>query len=147
MFVFVLAACSRGVIPNTDVEDTPRNREILEFADKYRVAVEKRDVKTLLNMASKNYYDDNGTPTGDDDMGIEELKQKLKRWRQSLSDVRYEMRYRRVTYDYDRIYVDYTYTGKFRIDTPDGPKWSRRLADNRLTLEPTRDSYRILSGM
>ena len=39
-----LVACSRDYLPNTSVEDTAENRRILEFVDRYRKAVESRDV-------------------------------------------------------------------------------------------------------
>ncbi len=145
-----LSGCARDVIPNTDVEDTAENREVIQFVETYRRAVEGRDVASMIEMASPRYFDDNGTPTGGDDLDYDGLREKLTAWREQVLDVRYEMRYRRVTFveDTDRVLVDYTYTGSFRVDTPEGERWSRRLADNRLVLMQTDEGeFRILSGM
>ncbi|MBW2463692.1 MAG: hypothetical protein JRH11_18725 [Deltaproteobacteria bacterium] len=157
--------CSSEVIPNTDVNDTSRNREVLEFCERYRAAVEERNVPVLMDLASQRYYDDNGTPTGLDDVDYGTLGEKLSVWEEGVLDVRYEIRYRRVSFNRERVLVDYTYTGSFRVHTPNGERWARRLADNRLVLtretvrrgqgengeEPSaggeEEVFRILSGM
>lgn len=154
------SGCSRDVIPNTDVEDTSKNRQVLEFCERYRAALEERNVPVLMDLASQRYYDDNGTPTGLDDVDYEGLGEKLSVWEDSVLDVRYEIRYRRITFNRERVLVDYTYTGSFRVHTPNGERWARRLADNRLVLntEPANpegegedgeeaEVFRILSGM
>jgi len=143
------SGCTREVIPNTDVEDTSDNREVIQFCEEYRAAVEERNVATLMRLASQRYYDDNGTPSGLDDVDYQGLGEKLNIWREGVLDVRYEIRYRRVTFNRDRVLVDYTYTGSFRVHTEGGERWARRLADNRLILEREGDDevFRILSGM
>ena len=143
------AGCAREVIPNTDVEDTGENRDIVAFVEKYRHAVEARDVAQLLSMASPRYFDDNGTPSGNDDLDFGGLRAKLARWREAVLDVRYEIRYRRVMQQGDKVLVDFTYTGSFRVMTPDGERWARRLADNRLVLARggADGELKILSGM
>ncbi len=149
-----VSACA-AQIPNTTVEDTPENREVVAFVERYRRAVEARDVRALLEMASPRYLDDNGTPGGDDDLDYDGLREKLSAWRDRVLDVRYEIKYRRVTYDRDKIFVEFRYTASFRVATPDGSeRWARRLGDHRLILTPERDQegesgggFLILSGM
>lgn len=173
--VVLAAACSKDVIPNTDVEDTAANRSVIQFVENYRHALERRDFGALKTMASARYYDDNGTPQGGDDVDHETLMVNLKSLCQRALDIRYEIRYRRVIIKPDRVYVDYTYTGSFRLPTPPHPAdqpplpagsptappsaapvggeskqesyWSRRIADNRLTLVREQDGFKILSGM
>jgi len=147
LFALAGPGCARDVIPNTDVEDTADNREVIDFVELYRQAVEGRDVGRMLSLASERYYDDNGTPNGQDDLDLSSLREKLALWSEQVLDVRYEIRYRRVSYERDRVLVDYTYTGSFRVGTPDGDRWARRLADNRLTLVREEGEYRIVSGM
>ncbi|QQR90075.1 MAG: nuclear transport factor 2 family protein [Myxococcales bacterium] len=143
-----LAACGGSNIPNTTVDDNSKNREVLEFVELYRKAIEARDIAKLLSLASPSYLDDNGTPHGADDIDYEKLQEKLKSWKQSIIDVRYEIRYRNIQHRGDRVYVDYTYTGNFRLKKPDGESsWSRRLADNRLILDRSGDTFTIVSGM
>jgi hypothetical protein len=137
--------CGASLIPNTDVEDTSRNRDVVAFLESYRHAVEARDVRKLLSLASPRYLDHNA---GDDDIDLETLRTKIAALSRSVEDVRFEIRYRRVTFHDDHILVDVTYTGSFRIAEPDGGHhWSRRLSDQRFVLERAGDSFLILSGM
>ena len=139
--------CGASMIPNTDVEDTSANRDIITFCEGYRNAVQRRDVGAVLTMVSPRYLDDNGTPSGDDDLDFESLRQRLTRWNEGVLDVRYEMRYRRITHQQERILVDYTFTGSFRVATTEGDRWSRRLSDNRLVLMRENGDLRIISGL
>jgi len=143
----VCAACTHDVIPNTDVPDTSENREVIKFVEKYRKAVERRDVGSLLAFASTRYFDDNGTPGAGDDVDFQGLRERLGRFHEAVLDVRYSIRYRRVTFESDRILVDFTFTGSFRLATAQGDRWARRLADNRLVLARERGDLKILSGM
>ena len=99
MFALIAAVsgCARETIPNTDVDDTPQNREVLELCERYRHALEERDIGALLALASERYLDDNGTPGGADDVDYQRLAEKLAEWNDQLVDVRYEIRYQRVT--------------------------------------------------
>lgn len=113
-------SCMPKYIPNTDVPDTRENREVIEVAERYRRAVEQRDVRTLLALAAPNYFEDGGTPAGDDDYGYEGLRRLLSVWAEEVRQVRYEMRYRRVTFEQggNRALIDYTYTGSFTLRRP-----------------------------
>ena len=152
---FLLLAVSSGcagTIPNTTVEDTAENREIVAFMEEYRRAVESRNVRRLLEMASPRYLDDLGTPGGGDDLDFDSLREKLSRWRDRVVDVRYEIKYNRVTFDQRRIFVEFRYTASFLLTTVDGDeRWSRRLGDHRLILtrdeESDEGTLQILSGM
>lgn len=143
--------CSATHIPNTTVEDNAANRDVITFVEEYRRAVESRNVQRLLELASERYYDDGGTPIGDDDIDHDGLRTHLAAWGDALIDCRYEIRYRDVEYRQDqRIYVTYRYTGSFRVTDADGEeRWQRRVGDNRLVLvrEESAAGFRILSGM
>ena len=144
-----MTGCKQS-IPNTTVEDTPVNRAIITFMENYRRAVEERDIGALLAMAHPQYLDDNGTPTGDDDIDYRALRIKLGSWRERVTDVRYEIKYRTVGADMDRIMVDYRYSASFRIAyDEDDERWSRRLGENRMVLvyDDLENRYYVLSGM
>jgi hypothetical protein len=146
--LFALAACEPTLIPNTHVEDTGPNREVVDFVEKYRAAIESRNTPALLALASQNYFDDMGTPTGNDDIDYDGLKAGLARLREEVLGARYQISYRAVTYDKEqRVLVDMLYTGWFRVNTPDGPNWKRRLEPHRIILAYEGGEYRILSGM
>jgi hypothetical protein len=121
------SACATARIPNTDVPDTRENQEIIQVAERYRRAVEQRDVRTLLSMAAPNYFEDGGTPMGDDDYGIDGLRRLLATWAETVREVRYECRYHRVriSEDGNSASIDYTFTGSFTlvrppVDVPEG---------------------------
>lgn len=141
--------CTKN-IPNTTVKDTPENREVITFMENYRNAVEARDIGALLAMAHPQYLDDNGTPSGDDDLDYQLLQEKLSRWRERVTDVRYEIKYRTITREMDRVMVAYRYSASFRIayDEEDR-RWSRRIGENRLVLlyDDLQTRYYVLSGM
>jgi hypothetical protein len=171
-----LAGCATARIPNTDVPDTTFNRGVIGFCERYRRAVETRDARALLALASPRYFEDGGTPRGDDDYGYDGLQRLLGAWSDEVRQVRYEIRYRRVQLDPehpDRVRVDFTFSGSYTLRRPtlDPPRpgaslalaidpvreatpvavddelWFRRVADNRLELERVGDDWRILSGM
>ncbi|HEX5660754.1 MAG TPA: hypothetical protein VFX59_26355 [Polyangiales bacterium] len=144
-----LAACTHTTIPNTDVEDTPDSREVVNFVESYRQAVVSRDISKLIGLVAEDYYDDMGTPQGDDDVDREVLRERLEStFGPELLAVHYDIRYRDVVFLPTKVLVDYTYIGRFRVNTPDGSRWERRLADNRMVLAKKKDgTYTIMSGM
>lgn len=176
LFGLLLAGCATGRIPNTDLADTADNRSVVNFCERYRRAVEAKDARTLLTLASPDYYEDAGTPQGEDDYGFDGLQRLLTAWVDDVREVRYEMRYRRITVDPEhpnRLWIDYTYSSSFTLRRPealiasnerrsslqidpvrntatvrqDDEVWYRRVADNRLELVREGEGYRIVSGM
>lgn len=145
----LLGACATHYIPNTDVEDTDANRRIIEFCEVYRHAVEMRDIAKLLQLADPKYYEDGGNIDATDDLDFAGLKEYLQDRFKETRSIRYEIRYRRIGEGRkaNTINVDFTYSASFKIPTPTGEQWRRRVADDRLELVPSGDSFKILSGM
>ncbi|HVU05332.1 MAG TPA: hypothetical protein VHE30_26475 [Polyangiaceae bacterium] len=140
--------CATHYIPNTDVEDTDSNRRVIEFCEDYRHAVEMRNVDKLLKMAHPKYYEDGGNADATDDLDYAGLKSYLEDKFKQTRTIRYEIRYRRVGEGKKHtVLVDYTYSASYKIPTPTGDMWRRRVAENRLELVPEGESFRILSGM
>ncbi len=141
--------CSHTVIPNTDVEDTGQNRKVVEFCEKYRKAVEERDVDTLIAMASTRYFETGGNAKPTDDIDYNGLRAYLQSKFKQTKAIRYEIRYHRITETEDNkvVYVDFTYTASFQIPTSQGDMWHRAVRDNRLQLLREGDSFKILAGM
>lgn len=145
---FFVAACARQTIPNTDVEDTDLNRDVISFCEEYRRAVEQRNVGLLLKLAAKDYYEDGGNIDATDDLDYAGLEEYLKGRFKDTKAIRYEIRYRRVGKGRnDTITVDYTYSASYKLATEEGEVWRRSVADNRLELRSEGDSYRIVAGM
>jgi hypothetical protein len=143
-----LGACSHTLIPNTEVEDSGENRKVVTFCERYRHAVEDKDVPGLLSLASDRYYEDGGNANVEDDIDYAGLKDYLANTYQKTKNVRYEIRYRKVTFTEKReVHVDYTYTASYRLPGVKSDEWRHMVADNRLVLIPAGEGYKIVSGM
>lgn len=149
VFLVAAAGCATHYLPNTDVEDSSENRRIIAFCEKYRRAVEARDVTTLLQMASPKYFEDGGNLDATDDIDHAGLKDYLLGQFQDARAVRYEVRYRNVTLDEkaDTLQVDFTYSASFRIPIGGTEAWRREVRDNRLSMVRDGEGYLIVSGM
>jgi hypothetical protein len=142
-----LSGCSTRYIPNTDVEDSEENRKIITFCERYRRAVEVKDVGALLQLASPKYYEDGGNVDAADDLDYAGLRAYLTGKFQDARAIRYEIRYRRVVKEENVIYVDYTFSASYRIPGQKGEEWRSKVDDNRLELVPHQDEFRIVAGM
>ena len=143
-----LVGCARDTIPNTDVEDTEFNRQVLEYCEEYRRAVERRNIALLMKMAHPDYYEDGGNIDSSDDLDYAGLRDYLQQRFRETKAIRYEVRYRRIGRGRkDDIFVDYTYSASYKMATKKGEIWRRTVADNRLELVPDGESFKIKAGM
>jgi hypothetical protein len=146
-----LVGCSKTFIPNTDVEDNSLNRKIIQFCEQYRHAVEEKNVGELLKIASPAYHKRGFSD--DDDVDYASLKDFLTTTFQSTDGIRYEIRYRKITFtESSHIYVDYTYAASYKLPGVKKEEWRHAVADNRLDIvtEGTgtnHESFKIISGM
>jgi hypothetical protein len=140
--------CSKSNIPNTDVEDSSENRKVIAFCEKYRRAVEDRDVDALIGMVSPRYFETGGNAKSSDDIDYNGLRQYLTSKFKQTKAIRYEIRYRRISETENKVInVDFTYTASFQIPTEKGDMWNRSVRDNRLTLLRDKDDFKIIGGM
>ena len=147
VLMLAAAGCQKKNIPNTQIEDNEVNREIVEFCERYRHAVEDRNTALLMQLASQRYFDNAGTPGGDDDYDRAGLEKLLSDQFQSVSALRYEIRYRDIFQQNSSIFVEFTYTMSFQYDVDGKSRWHNRTADKRLELERVDGRYLIVSGM
>jgi len=149
----VLVGCSHDYIPNTQVEDSDFNRQVIAYCEDYRHAVEHRNSDLLFKMADVKYYEDGGTVDTSDDLDLEGLKKYLDAQFRKTSQIRYEIFYRDISVGRsNQVFVDYTYSASYKVPLPDAKTpedavWRRRVADNRLELVRDGEKFRILSGM
>jgi hypothetical protein len=143
-----VAGCTTHYIPNTDVEDDDENRKIIGFCEKYRHAVELKDTTTLLKFASPKYYEDGGNVDASDDIDYSGLQNYLTTKFQDATAIRYEIRYRRIVKEDEKVFVDYTFTASYKLPGDKGPDvWRRKVDDNRLELVPYQDEFKVIAGM
>jgi len=155
--LLTLVGCNHDYIPNTQVEDSDFNRDVIAYCEDYRHAVERRNTEQLVKMADPKYYEDGGTVDTSDDLDLDGLKSYLRDKFSKTKAIRYEIFYRDISIGRsNQVFVDYTYSASYKVPGPvipgsatPGPNevWRRRVADNRLELVRTGSSFRILSGM
>ena len=160
--LLTFVGCNHDFIPNTQVEDSDFNRDVISYCEDYRHAVERRSTSQLLKMADPKYYEDGGTVDTSDDLDLSGLEDYLHKEFSKTSAIRYEIFYRDISIGRsNQVFVDYTYSASYKVpglanapassatETPPPPSdvWRRRVADNRLELVRNGSSFRILSGM
>jgi hypothetical protein len=155
--LLTLVGCNHDYIPNTQVEDSDFNRDVIAYCEDYRHAVERRNTEQLLKMADAKYYEDGGTVDTSDDLDLDGLKAYLHKEFGKTTAIRYEIFYRDISIGRsNQVFVDYTYSASYKVPGPIVPGnnsgapnevWRRRVADNRLELVRNGESFRILSGM
>src|SRR5260370_33547997 len=147
-FAVLSFGCAKTYIPNTDVQDTSENRNIILFCEKYRHAMEDRSVGDLLKLMSPAYFEDAGNIKNEDDADFEAMRQFLTGDFLKTTGIRYEIRYRRVTLtETNHIFVDYSYSAAWKIPGAKNEEWHHEVTDNRLDLVRDGESFKIVSGM
>lgn len=142
--------CATRYIPNTDVEDTDENRDVVKFCERYRKALEEQNVGILLSLVSARYYEDGGNVDPTDDLDFEGLREWLQGRFQDTRAIRYEIRYRRIEKgEQNRVNVIYTYSASYKIlgVKEQQEEWRHTVAENRLELLPEGNSFKIVAGM
>jgi hypothetical protein len=148
--VTLLSACAGSVdyIPGTKVPRGGDNEAIIARVEAYRLAVERRDAPAVLLMAARGYWDDAGTPGGEDDYGFAGLKKILSGRFQTVDDVRYSMRYVGLRRLGNRAFVDVLVDASFTLKDARGAEVRRDMRDqNQLVLEWNGESWMFLSGL
>src|SRR5579863_7656885 len=114
--VLVLTGCAKTFIPNTDVLDTSENRKVILFCEQYRHAVEEKNVGQLLKLASPAYHRKSVGNSNDEDVDYVSLKEFLTTTFLQTDAIRYEIRYRKVTFEETtHVHVDYTFAASYRV--------------------------------
>lgn len=132
-----------ALLAEGSIADTPDNRAVLAVCERYRRAVEDKDIDLLLELAAPSYLDDGGTPDPSDDVDRTALVDSLRRTFRASYKVQYAFRYQSITWEGDVARVDYRYTASFRHRDR-----LQQLGDtNQLVLVRSGDTFLLLSGM
>jgi hypothetical protein len=144
------AACASqtSYIYGTKVPDTEQNRSLISVCEQYRVAVEKKDVNALLGLASRNYWEDGGTPTGSDDYGYDGLRAVLESRFERADGIRYTMKYMDIKrLAPNRAAVDVMIDATYSISSARGPQRLDMRDQNEMVLEWDGKRWLFVSGM
>jgi hypothetical protein len=143
-------------VPGTRVPYSAPNQSVLNAVEAYRLAVEERDAEKLLLMAHKaKYWEDSGTPSGSDDYGYDGLANVLASRLQKASEIRYSMRYMRVSQQCPselaagcQAAVDVIVDASFTIQNVQGKQVRPDKRDqNQFLLEWDGSRWLFISGM
>jgi len=144
-----LAACGPRMIKNTEVPDTEENRAIVDVVERYRIAVEKRDLDSMKEIVSRRYYSNAGTTSdASDDYGYEQLETKvLPVLRDSIKSVQFNIFLKRVDVTGDRAFADYEYYYKFWYVDGGKDRWLAKNDFARMELSNEDGVWRIVGGL
>jgi hypothetical protein len=148
----VTTGCNTKTIPGTSIEDNDTNRAILAVVEKYRLAMENRDIDTLVALASPEYYDTRGTASDpSDDYNYDGLRKFLEDRFKKLETLRVDISLIAIKVDdsdkTEKALVDYRFQSRYQMDLPAGQKWASNDERARLTLARGPDGWKILKGM
>ena len=125
-----------------------QNRDVVLFCEKYRHALEDKNVGQLLKLMSPAYFEDGGNTSNEDDADFDKIREFLTSDFLRTAGIRYEIRYRRITFtETNHIFVDYTYAAAWKLPGVKNDEWHHQVADNRLDLVRDGESFKIVSGM
>ena len=110
-------ACTPKRIPGTEIDDTDDTRAILNVMEKYRSAVEARDAQGIISLVADTFKEDMGTPSPEDDLDYNGLRQKLPSSLNKLDDVKLDVTVRKVEVNRPANIARaiFTYTTSFKM--------------------------------
>ena len=117
--------------------------EVLAVCERYRQAVEARDVDVLLALASPQYLEDGDNDDPSDDLDYAGLRAYLRGPFQDIRDVSYDIDYESVRWEGDTAVVEYRYRSFYRF----GDIERRTVGTSRLELRREAGVLKIVSGI
>jgi len=148
--LLAVTACSPKYLPNTEVEDTPANRAIADVVERYRVAVEQRDLDALRALVSRRYFSNAGTTAEpSDDYGYAQLEERvLPLLRENIKSVQFVIYLRRISFPSETTaQADFEYYYKFFYVEGGKDRWQARNDFARLEFAKEDGVWRIVAGL
>jgi ketosteroid isomerase-like protein len=144
--LLALWGCSQRRIPGTDLMDTAETRDILQVIEQYRTAVEGRDAERIAALVSKDFKDEGGTPTPDDDLDRDNLVGKLQARFERLENIKLDIDVRRIDVAGPNARAIYHYTLHYAAPQLTG-KTESASSIKEMHLLRQRDGWKIQSGI
>ena len=141
--------CSPTLINNSPVEATQENLAVWDKVEEYRLSMEERDVDRLMNLVSREYFDNFATTDkNEDDYGYESLRLRLAPvLRNNAKKVRVSIRLTAMKIENSRAEVQFEYTARFLISEGGRDSWESRNDFNRLVFARENDDWKITEGL
>jgi len=145
----MLMSCGTKYIEDTHIPDTPETHRILNLVEKYRVAMEHRDLKTLKAMLSRKYYENAGTTaTSEDDYDYNTVLKKIFPFlKDNVKAVHYQIKVTNVTTGKKKASAEFEYKAKVLITVGEHKHWIFEDDFDRLDFVKEDGVWRIIRGM
>lgn len=140
-------ACAHSKIPQTQIDDTPENREILNIVEEYTQAVEARDAEALLSLVSPRFYEDNGNSDRSDDYDFNGLKSTLAEDFARTKAMQLQIRVDDIQVEENEAFAELYYTYRAQNEYPTGLQWDTGSDRTRLRFQRESGKWRIVAGL
>ncbi len=145
----LLSACGPTYVTNTRIPYTAEKQELADIVEKYRVALEERDIDTLKTLISKDYYE-NASTTDDatDDYGYDAIEGILADLKSQVSAAKVEIDITAIQIVGEAAIVDLSYKSHYLYSsTGEDKHWETASDKNRITFQREDDTWRVISGL
>jgi hypothetical protein len=148
VFGLALSACGPSYIRGTKIEATPEKQALADIVERYRQAVEQRDLDAIERLASNDYYE-NGSTTEEptDDYDFNGLVKVLRELKEKLKAVKYQIDITDISVLGETATVDYEYRSQFLFESAEQDRWETANDRNRLTFKRQNGQWRVISGL
>jgi hypothetical protein len=140
-------ACAHSKIANTNIEDTPEARAVLEVFGRYKLALENRDTTAILALAAPGYTDPGDPAHGVGPTEFSNLKDKLQADLSKVTGVRLDATLKDLDVKGTDAKLDYFQVLRYAVATPNGEKWKSESDDARMKFTQVNGEWKIASGL
>lgn len=132
--------------PGTEIPDNSDTRAIKAVMEKYRSAVEAKDVGAIIALCSERYRDDAGTIQTDDDLDYALLREVLPKRLSKVQSSNLYMELKRIDVQREDAIATYSYVWRYRM-----PAYSPRPESNsdimQMTFKLVGKEWKITRGL
>jgi len=139
------------MLPLSSVPSTKANREVMQFMEQYKNAIEQHSVTAVMNLVAPDFYESAGTSNSKDDYGYSKLEEKLQKAFERIKNITLRYHVQKIEYNNNLVLVYYYFNEHVLAEFPVGEEWMAGSDVNRLVLRVKSPSqgggYEILSGL
>jgi len=132
--------------PGTEIPDNADTQAIKSIMERYRSAVEAKDVNAIISLVSETYRDDGGTIQTEDDLDYASLQEVLPRRLEKVRDASLYMELKRIDVQRDLAVATYSYVWRYRLPS----LTSRPVSDSdimQMTFKRVGQQWKIIRGL
>lgn len=146
-----LSACKPSLLPMSSVSNSAGNRDVMQFMDRYKKAIEQHSVAEVMALIATDFYESSGTDNAKDDYGYAQLQQKLEKAFSHVKNLTLRYHVQQIERKNDQVLVYYYFNEHILANFPVGEEWMAGNDVNRLVLRVRSKSqgggFEIISGL